>query len=103
MNVVFLISLKKSNFFIELLTPDNKKRIKIKEIFNHLWVIEMESEVKEEMRKNSEATITSHSTNTTDSNKVLTIGQSQPSIFNQSNFKIEFKIHLKILNKINLK
>jgi len=62
-----------------LLTPDNRKRIKVKEIFSHPWVIEMENEIKEDMRKNSEKTLNSTST-AADSTKALMKHQSQPII-----------------------
>lgn len=51
----------------------------MKEIFSHPWVIEMENELKEEMRKNSDKTINSTST-AADSSKILTKHQSQPII-----------------------
>ena len=33
--------------------PDNKRRIKIKEVFSHPWALELEKEKKEEIRKKS--------------------------------------------------
>lgn len=63
-----------------MLTPDNRKRIKIREIFSHPWVLEMENEFKEDLRKNSEKTINSNSTNTSSSNKELSKIHTTPTI-----------------------
>ena len=62
------------------MTPDNRKRIKIREFFSHPWVIEMENEIKEEIRKNSEKTINSSSTNASYSIKGLSKNPTQPLI-----------------------
>jgi len=63
-----------------LLTPDNRKRINIKEIFNHPWVIQMENEIKDEMRKELEKANDSISKSTiaTDSNKSISQQKSPP-------------------------
>ncbi len=63
-----------------MLTSDNRKRIKIKEIFSHPWVIEMENTIKEDMRKDSEKTINSNSTNASESYKGLSKNATQPII-----------------------
>jgi len=67
-----------------LLTPDNRKRIKIREIFSHPWVIEIENELKEEIRKNSVIADNSNSTNASNPSKSLTKNLTQPII--QSKF-----------------
>jgi TPP-dependent pyruvate/acetoin dehydrogenase alpha subunit len=67
-----------------LLTPDNRKRIKIREIFSHPWVIEIENELKEEIRKNSDIADNSNSTNASHPIKSLTKNLTQPII--QSKF-----------------
>ena len=61
-----------------MLTPDNRKRIKIREIFAHPWVLEMENETKDEMRKNIDENNISNTPKANESSKVLTRNQTQP-------------------------